>query len=91
MAEDRPLAIVTGASTGNGYELAECRAENGFDPGAGVDEPRIREAADELRTPGTQVEADLASLEEIDKLYQSRRGPGPAFRGPSDQCWSGIR
>jgi len=32
MAQDiRPLAVVTGASTGIGYELAKCCAENGFD------------------------------------------------------------
>ena len=31
MPNDRPLALVTGASTGIGYELARCCAEHGFD------------------------------------------------------------
>ena len=30
-ANPRPVAVVTGASTGIGFELAKCCAENGFD------------------------------------------------------------
>jgi short-subunit dehydrogenase len=35
------LAIVTGASTGIGYELASCCAEDGFDLLIAADEPEI--------------------------------------------------
>jgi short-subunit dehydrogenase len=35
----RSLAIVTGASTGIGYELAKCCAENDFDLLIVADEP----------------------------------------------------
>ena len=38
---DRPLAVVTGASTGIGYELARCCAENGFDLIIAADEEEI--------------------------------------------------
>jgi short-subunit dehydrogenase len=31
MSDVRPLAVVTGASTGIGYELAKLCAKNGFD------------------------------------------------------------
>lgn len=68
----RPLALVTGASTGIGYELAKCCAENGFDLLIAADEPRINEAATALRGLGARVtalEADLATLEGVDKLY----------------------
>ena len=41
----RPLAVVTGASTGIGYELAKLCAENGFDLLIAADEPRIETAA----------------------------------------------
>ncbi|HZT89306.1 MAG TPA: SDR family NAD(P)-dependent oxidoreductase [Stellaceae bacterium] len=70
MAADRPLAIVTGASTGIGYELAKCCAEDGFDLIVAADEPQI-EAADEFRRLGASVEAveaDLATLAGVNRL-----------------------
>jgi uncharacterized protein len=74
MAEDRPVAIVTGASTGIGYELAKCCAQEGFDLVIAADEPRINEAAQDLRRLGAAVEAveaDLATTEGVDKLYRA--------------------
>jgi short-subunit dehydrogenase len=68
----RPLAVVTGASTGIGYELAKQCAENGFDLLIAADEPAINAAADKLRAFGTKVvavQADLATMEGVDKLY----------------------
>jgi short-subunit dehydrogenase len=73
----RPLAIVTGASSGIGYELARCCAENGFDLLIAADQPEIREAARELAALGVNVEAveaDLATLEGNDKLYAATNG-----------------
>src|SRR5581483_5131415 len=73
MAQDtRPLAVVTGASTGIGYELAKCCAERGFDLVVAADEPQIKEAAAEFRKSGAHVEAieaDLATTHGVDKLY----------------------
>jgi short-subunit dehydrogenase len=78
MASDtRPLAIVTGASTGIGYELAKCCAANGFDLVVAADEPRIHAAAEEFRRMGveaTAVEADLATLEGVDRLHAATGG-----------------
>jgi short-subunit dehydrogenase len=68
----RPLALVTGASTGIGYELARCCAENGFDLIVAADEARIEEAARALRGLGATVEAveaDLARTDGVDRLY----------------------
>ncbi len=71
------LAIVTGASTGIGYFLAEECAKHGYDLLIAADEPRINEAASRLRARGVDVravEADLATIEGVDKLYASAQG-----------------
>ncbi|MEX6506180.1 SDR family NAD(P)-dependent oxidoreductase [Jiella sp. M17.18] len=72
MADQRPLAVVTGASTGIGFELARLCAENGFDLVVAADEPKIADAASTFRQLGadvTAVEADLSTTEGVDKLY----------------------
>jgi len=68
----RPLAVVTGASTGIGYELAKCCAREGFDLVIVADEPEIKTAATALEALGAKadaLQADLATLGGVDKLY----------------------
>src|SRR5687768_3758382 len=68
----RPLAIVTGASTGIGYELAKCCAREGFDLIVAADEPEIIVAARDFTALGAHaeaVEADLATSDGVEKLY----------------------
>ena len=68
----RPLAVVTGASTGIGYELSSCCAQEGFDPVVVADEPGINKAGKDFEALGAKVaalQADLAEVEGIDKLY----------------------
>jgi short-subunit dehydrogenase len=70
------LAIVTGASTGIGYELAKCCAENGFNLLVAADEPEIYQAAEDFKQLGVDVDAlevDLATLEGVDELYAAAR------------------
>ena len=77
MSESKPLAVVTGASTGIGFELAKCCGENGFDLLIAADEPKIRLAATTLRETGAAVEtveADLATLDGIETLVAAIRG-----------------
>jgi uncharacterized protein len=78
MAEtSRPLAIVTGASAGIGYELAKRCAGNGYDLLVAADQPKIHEAARDFRALGAAVdavEADLATLEGVDELYAAASG-----------------
>jgi short-subunit dehydrogenase len=67
----RPLALVTGASSGIGFELARCCAEHGFDLLIAADEPAIQRAAKVLRQPGISIEAvqaDLATPEGVDAV-----------------------
>lgn len=71
------FAIITGASTGIGYELAKCCAADGFDLLVVADEPQIHQAAEDFRKPGVEVqalEADLATLEGVNKLYAATQG-----------------
>lgn len=49
------LAIVTGASTGIGYELAKCAAQDGYDLIIAADEPRLNQAAASLRELGSPL------------------------------------
>jgi short-subunit dehydrogenase len=75
--QSRPLAMVTGASTGIGYELAKLCAANGFDLLIAADEPAIHAAATTLRISGASVEsveADLATLEGVDRFYAAANG-----------------
>ena len=46
------LAVVTGASSGIGCELARCAAENGYDLAIAANEPEILEAATKLKEFG---------------------------------------
>jgi short-subunit dehydrogenase len=67
----RPLAIVTGASSGIGLELARECAKNGFDLIVAADRP-LESALTELRALGAVVagvEADLATPAGVDELY----------------------
>jgi short-subunit dehydrogenase len=68
----RPLAIVTGASSGIGFELAKLCAENGCDLIIAADMPEIDSAADALRSIGVNVEpiqVDLATREGVDAVF----------------------
>ncbi len=77
MPAQNKLAIVTGASTGIGLELARCCARDGFELLIAADEPSIEQAAAELRAEGAQVQAvqaDLATTEGVDKLHAASNG-----------------
>ncbi|HYB97659.1 MAG TPA: SDR family NAD(P)-dependent oxidoreductase [Candidatus Limnocylindrales bacterium] len=71
MGTQKPLALITGASSGIGYELARCCAEGGFDLVIGADDAGVPDAAENLRALGASVDAvqiDLATIEGVDEL-----------------------
>ncbi|MEU9097992.1 SDR family NAD(P)-dependent oxidoreductase [Streptomyces sp. NPDC048361] len=73
MSAAKPLALITGASSGIGYELAKQLAERGFDLVVNAeDDVRLHEAAERMRAAGAQVEvvqADLRDFEATEALY----------------------
>jgi short-subunit dehydrogenase len=78
-AATRPLAVVTGASSGIGFHLARLAAEHGFDLVIAADSPEINTAAEELRDLGVTVEAveaDLAEIDGVDRLCEAVEATG---------------
>ena len=68
----RPLALVTGASSGIGYELAKQFAENGFDLVVNAENLELTQAAQELRGTGAtvqEVQADLRSAAGVNAVW----------------------
>lgn len=71
------LAIITGASTGIGFELASIAAEEGYDLIVVADEPLIDAAAADFRGHGVEVisvEADLSTFQGVDRLLAAAEG-----------------
>jgi len=72
MTNEQPFAVVTGASSGIGLELARQFAENGYEVLICAEDARIRAAAEELQTAGVPVhpvQADLATYDGVETLY----------------------
>lgn len=71
------FAIITGASTGIGFELATLAAKDGYDILVIADEPLIEAAAADFKQFGTDVqsvEADLSSIEGVETLLAATNG-----------------
>jgi len=71
------FAVITGASTGIGFELATLAAKDGYDILVVADEALINDAARDFEQFGTQVqavEADLSTVEGVDKLLAATNG-----------------
>ena len=66
------LAVVTGASSGIGFNLARVFAENGFDLIIGSGGERLDDAAAQLQQHGVSVkaiQADLATYDGVDEFW----------------------
>jgi uncharacterized protein len=75
----RPLALVTGASSGIGRELAKQFAQNGHDLVIAAEDAELADAAAELEALGAEVEAvqvDLATDDGVDELRRRYTAAG---------------
>jgi short-subunit dehydrogenase len=73
----KPYAVVTGASSGIGRELATICAQRGFDLLVAADRPEIHAAAVQCRAAGADVvpvQADLATTAGVDRLLAATEG-----------------
>jgi uncharacterized protein len=78
-APTRPLALVTGASSGIGLELARQFATNDFDVIAAAEDDELVDAVKDLQRHGTTIEAlkvDLATDDGVERLWEYVRSRG---------------
>jgi len=72
MTATRPLALVTGGSSGIGLELAKQFAQNGYDLVISGSSDKVRTSADELKALGVECfphQADAATYEGVQGLW----------------------
>jgi uncharacterized protein len=77
--DSRPLALVTGASSGIGRELAKQFAENGFDLIVAAEDVELDDAVEELRGLGATVapvSVDLTKRADVERLAAAVQGAG---------------
>ena len=89
----RQFALVTGASSGIGYELAKQFAQNGFDLLVTSAAERINSTAEELQAAGGTVEAvqaDLATHEGVHKLLSAIRSDGRTLDAAAINAGVGV-
>jgi short-subunit dehydrogenase len=73
------LAVVTGASSGIGYNLAKVFAENGFDLMIASNGERLEKAEEDFKALGvrvTAIQADLATFEGVDEFWETVENAG---------------
>lgn len=76
---DRQLAVVTGASSGIGFELAKVFASEGFDLVIAAEDAELTGAQEELKATGAEVQAhrvDLATEAGVIELYRHIQNTG---------------
>jgi uncharacterized protein len=79
VTDSRPLAVVTGASSGIGRELARQFATNGFDVVVAAEDGELASAAKDLAGGGADVQAvqaDLSTHEGTEKLMEAIAATG---------------
>ncbi len=77
MTDSKPLAVITGASSGIGRELARQFGANGFDVIVAAEDSGLVPAADDLAATGAQIQPVMADL----ATFARRRAAAGGDRG----------
>jgi short-subunit dehydrogenase len=90
----RPLALVTGASSGIGFELARLFADAGFDLVLTAEDAELATAAEQLRSSGAgevlAVQADLRRAEEVERVWAAVRESGRPLEAAALNAGAGL-
>ncbi len=89
----KPFAVVTGASSGIGYELAKQFAQNGFDLLIASAGSGITGVTQDLEKLGAKVQAlqvDLATYDGVEKLYNEAKSSGRALDAVAINAGVGV-
>ncbi len=89
----KPLALVTGASSGIGFELAKQFAQNGYDLFIVSNSAAIHEAATDIEKLGAQVtavEANLATFDGVHEAYHQLSGLGRPIEAAALNAGVGV-
>jgi short-subunit dehydrogenase len=87
------LALVTGASSGIGYNLAKVFAENGFDLVIASNGDRLEKADADFKAIGVNVlavQADLATYEGVDELWKAVESLGQPLDAAAINAGVGV-
>jgi len=89
----RPLALVTGGSSGIGRELARQFATHGFDLVIGGSSDRVEDAAAALRQDGADVvpvKSDLATYDGVEAVWKAVQDTGRPLAAAALNAGIGI-
>ncbi len=93
MATSKPLALVTGVSSGIGFELAKQFARNGFDLFIVSNSGAIHTAARDIEALGAEVqavEANLATFDGVHEFYNQVSASGRPVEAAAFNAGVGV-
>lgn len=94
MTDNKPLALVTGGSSGIGLELAKQFAQNGFDVAISGSSDKVSEAADVIRrlsaAEAYPFKADASTYEGVESFWTFTQGLGRPVEAAALNAGVGI-